>query len=96
MPSSNIIVSYDLDDDHENLRGNVEKRIEEAGDAERVNNTVWFVKSELTSKEVKDRVWAAMSGDDSRVFVVNASTNDFDCEGVDFTTKGFVKKEWCF
>lgn len=93
MAASNFLVSYDIGDPDDH-RNDVHQQIEDAGDAELVNDSFWYVKSSLQLTTLRDRIWAAMDANRDSLVVVDASGNDFEAEGITFDKHQFMKTEW--
>ncbi len=72
--ANNIFVSYDLHQPGRNYHQVIE-RIKQLGLCAKPLESMWYVKTEMTAKQVRDYVWAGMDGNDS-LLVVDATNND--------------------
>jgi hypothetical protein len=69
--ANNLFVSYDLDAPGQNYN-RVIAAIQALGDAVRVHQSLFYVKTILSTKDAEARVWAAADSND-RIIVIQAA-----------------------
>lgn len=90
--ANNVFISYDLYQSKENYE-QVRSIIEGFGSWSRIHLSLWFIKTDLSAKDVAAKVWEAMEGND-KLIVVDASNNTAYWYGLTEEASNFLAEAW--
>lgn len=90
--ANNVFISYDLYQSKENYE-QVRSVIEGLGSWSRIHLSLWFIKTDLSAKDVAAKVWEAMEGND-KLIVADASNNTAYWYGLTEEASNFLAEEW--
>lgn len=88
-----MLISYDLHSPGQDYE-RVAEAIKSLGSkCARIQYSLWYVKSTLTSKEAADRVWRYMDNNDSLI-VIDASNDDAAWCNINSEVSDFLRQQW--
>ncbi len=90
--ANNLFVSYDLHEPGKNYEAVIEA-IKALGNWAKVHYSLWYVNSNLTAKQVAERVRATMDAND-KLLVIDASNNDAYWYNLDTEVSDFIQQNW--
>ncbi len=90
--ANNLHISYDLNNPGQNYEKVIEA-IKGLGDWAKVHKSFWYVNSNLTAGQARDRVWAVMDKNDT-VYVVDATNNIAAWNNLSDEVSDFIKDKW--
>jgi len=88
----NYIISYDLNKQGKNYDGLI-SAIKQLSYWAKIQKSVWYVKSKLTTDQIYEFLRKQMDGNDSLI-VVNASSNNAVWYGVGKSASDYMKENW--
>jgi hypothetical protein len=77
---NNLFISYDLNSPGQDY-AKIHDAIKSLGNWAKVQKSFWYLKSQYSEAQVKDKLWAIMDQNDSLI-VINATTNSAAWEGL--------------
>lgn len=89
---NNIIISYDLHTPGQNY-GTITERIKSLGSWAQVNLSVFYIKTNLTAAEVRDRVWPVMDAND-KLFIVDTTNDASAWQNLSEEVSNFLLTNW--
>ena len=90
--SNNLFISYDLNSPEQNCSDVIEK-IHSLGSCAQIQESHWFVSSNLTSSQACNQVWTLMSSNDSLI-VIDASNGNASSQNILSDSSKHIKKCW--
>lgn len=91
MPN-NLFISYDLKNPGQNYE-KVADAIKQTGQWAKVQYSLWYVKSAMTTEQVAEHVWQHMDANDSLI-IINSSNNDAYWFNLDPKVASFIQQQW--
>lgn len=88
----NLTISYDLKSPGRNYDA-VSAKIKELGSWAKVNESYWYVSSEFTASQARDRILSALDVNDS-LCVVSATQNQAAWHNLSSEVANFLKQHW--
>lgn len=89
---NNIFISYDLNSPGQNYSAVIEA-IKSIGHWANVQKSLWYVNTNLSARQVLDRVLAEMDKNDSLI-VINVSNNEAVWNGISDTVANYIVAQW--
>ncbi|MFS8121360.1 hypothetical protein QD336_02960 [Rhizobium sp. BR 250] len=90
--ANNLHISYDLNNPGQNYEKVIEV-IKGLGNWAKVHKSFWYVNSNLTAAQARERVWAAMDKNDT-VYVVDATNNIATWNNLSDEASDFIQDKW--
>lgn len=90
--ANNLFVSYDLIEPGQHY-DNVIAEIKKLGNWVKVNYSLWYVNSNISTSEAAKRVWSVMDEND-KLIVIDASTNNAVWYNLGNEISEFIKAQW--
>jgi hypothetical protein len=91
--ANNLFISYDLSDPDKNFDA-VAETIQKLGDWGQINPTLWYVRSQHSSEQAAQMVWAAMNASADSLTVIDASNNTANWQNIDPEMAQFFESRW--
>lgn len=90
--ANNLFVSYDLHEPGKNYEAVIEA-IKALGNWAKAHYSLWYVKSDLTAKQVAEHVRATMDAND-KLLVIDTTNNDAYWYNLDQEVSDFIQQNW--
>lgn len=88
----NIVISYDLSKPARNYDALIDE-IKELGNWAHVQGSVWYLNSDLSAEQTRDRLLPYIDDDDS-LFVVDATNNEAAWHNLKPEVARFIRENW--
>ena len=89
---NNIFISYDLKAPNRDYT-NVINTIKELGAWARIQQSLWFVSSDLSTEEITNKVWQQMDSNDNLI-VINTNENAAYWNNLSDEVSNHIKENW--
>lgn len=90
--SNNLIISYDLNSPGQDYSKVIDK-IKTLGNWAKLQKSLWYVNSNLSSKEAASAVWAVMDNNDSLI-VIDSTNNDANWYNLSPEVSSYIQEQW--
>lgn len=90
--SNNLFISYDLNSPGQRYEAVIEE-IKSIGGWANVQKSLWYVSSDLTAKQVVDRIWSKMDRNDSLI-VIDTTNNTAAWQGMNPKVAEHIQNCW--
>lgn len=90
--ANNLFISYDLNSPGQDYE-KVINEIKSLGNWAKVQKSLWYVNSNFTADQARQKVWAKMDANDSLI-VIDASNNSAAWNNLSDEVSSFIKDKW--